>query len=108
MQILVKSKGFPLEENEKEFVIERVRFSLTRYASRIAQVLIVLDDINGPKGGFDKRCRINLKLDNQPTIVVQETLTSVQDAVNSSLARLKRTVARNIDKHNQNRVSKVY
>jgi len=46
--------------------------SLERFARRLKQVFLYLEDINGPRGGVDKQCRCVLHLRRMPPVVIQD------------------------------------
>ena len=101
MMITIKSRGFSLTQGLKEFIEDRMRLIFTRYGQHVSRIDITLLDINGPKGGEDKRCKIRLKLDGMPSIIIQETDTDMYEAINNCGSRLKRTVSRKLDKVKQ-------
>lgn len=85
----------------KEFVEARVRLLTTRHGHRITRIDVTLLDINGPKGGVDKRCRVRLKLQGRPSLVIQETNADMYEAINACAYRLKRAVKKQFERaHN--------
>lgn len=44
----------------EEHLVRRLRFALGRFAPRVATARVWLEDVNGPRGGVDKRCAIEL------------------------------------------------
>lgn len=46
--------------------------SLERFARRLKQVYLYIQDINGPRGGVDKQCRCVLHLRRMPPVVIQD------------------------------------
>ena len=51
-----------------------------------------IKDVNGPRGGVDKRCRIEVVLSALPSVVVSEQQVSLQAAMDGALARVERAV----------------
>jgi ribosome-associated translation inhibitor RaiA len=47
---------------------KRLKFALGRFEPRIRQVCVDLEDINGPRGGVDKSCRIAVHLNRGRTL----------------------------------------
>jgi ribosome-associated translation inhibitor RaiA len=62
MNLDVRGVKYELGERLLEHLERRLRFALGRFASRIAGVSVRLSDVNGPRGGIDKRCRIAIAL----------------------------------------------
>ncbi|MCA9075867.1 MAG: hypothetical protein KDA93_12590 [Planctomycetaceae bacterium] len=44
----------------QEFVVERMRRTLSRFADRIIRVDVTVTDENGARGGIDKLCRVTV------------------------------------------------
>ena len=103
MQIIIQSKGVDIDQNIKNFVDNHMRFVFTRYGEYVICIEVMLIDINGPKGGIDKRCRVKLKLGSRATIVIQETQEDLYSAIKLCSARLKRSVERSITRHYTNK-----
>lgn len=101
MLLNIRTQGFELTDAIKRYVDNHVRFGITRYSQRVSRVDVTLLDINGPKGGEDKRCRIKLKLDGMKPIIVQETSPDLYKAIGNCASRLKRTSDRHIDRQRQ-------
>ena len=98
MVINIQSHGFSMTSALKEFVETRLRLAMARHTQKISRVDVTLLDVNGPKGGLDKRCRARLKLERRDTIVIQETDSDMYEAINSCICRLKRTLRRRVDR----------
>jgi putative sigma-54 modulation protein len=62
MNLDVRGVKYELNEALLEHIERRLRFALGRFAGRIAGVSARLSDVNGPRGGIDKRCRIAVAL----------------------------------------------
>ena len=43
-------------------VERRLRFALSRFGQKIRQVAVQLLDLNDPRGGLDKQCRVTVTL----------------------------------------------
>lgn len=55
--------------------------SLERFAHRLKQVYVYIEDINGPRGGVDKQCRCVLHLRRMPPIVIQDQDDSIYSLI---------------------------
>lgn len=66
-----------------------------RFADRIDSVVVRLVDLNGPKGGRDKRCRMAARLSiSAPNIVVEAIDADAYLAVSHAAARLDEQITR--------------
>ena len=93
MQVLFKSRdahGADLREQ----VEHRVRFALRRLRWLVPRAEVQLSDLNGPRGGIDKRCQIELRTDGAGSVVVAAVARDWRSALDSALARAVRFVLR--------------
>jgi putative sigma-54 modulation protein len=58
MDIIIHARNMRLSAAQRDRAEKRVASSLDRFESRLRRVLVVIEDVNGPRGGADKRCRI--------------------------------------------------
>jgi hypothetical protein len=76
-----------------EDLADRVRAavegSLTRhYAERVRRMEVYLQDVNGHKGGIDKRCAIEAHLAGHQPVAVSHQAASVDEAVGGAVDKL--------------------
>jgi putative sigma-54 modulation protein len=105
MRIHIQSSGFELTEGIREHVLRRVRFSTSHIADHIRRITIHLSDINGPRGGLDKRCRLSVTMEKLAEVVVEDTESDLYLAIDRATDRAARTVTRNIDRARSHRKS---
>ena len=98
MQIDIKSRGFSLTDALFSYAQRRLLFAMSYCGGHINRVVIRLSDVNGPRGGADKRCHIQVVLSGIPDVVVQDTEVNLYDAIDRAIDRAKRTVVRKVDR----------
>jgi hypothetical protein len=54
----------------RDLSIARVRFALRRLASGVPRAKVQLSDVNGPRGGVDKRCQVELSTEAMGMVVI--------------------------------------
>lgn len=96
MQIEIHAHGFVLTEALRAHIAQRLQFTLSRFQERVMRVVVRLSDINGPKGGLDKHCHLQLRLRGLPDIVVKDTEADLYVAVNRAAQRAGRTLERHL------------
>lgn len=95
MRIEVRGSNFPMSEALEGHVCRKVELASRRFADRIESVVVRLVDLNGPKGGRDKRCRIAARLSiSAPRIVVEAIDPDPYLAVTQAAARLDEMITR--------------
>lgn len=99
MLVQIQSRHFSLSEALNKYVKSKVQIMLSRYETKIISINVSLFDVNGPKGGEDKCCKIIVKVNGRSSIVVQETAEDLYDAINTSTRRVRRAVKRQLSVH---------
>jgi ribosome-associated translation inhibitor RaiA len=100
MQIVFESRD-PEGAQMRELAVSRVRFTMRRLSWLVPRATVHLSDINGPRGGIDKRCQLELKTDNMGTVVVTSMAHDWRSAIESALSRAARTLVRSWRRGNQ-------
>jgi putative sigma-54 modulation protein len=98
MRIQIHSKNFRLFDRQRERMERSLRFALARFHERILSVTVGFADVNGPRGGADKQCRLVVRMPNCDKITIEETSGNVLAAVASASERAGRAVARELQR----------
>lgn len=96
MQMDIQSQGFTLTEGISAYALKRLAYSLNRGDQAISRVNMRLSDINGPRGGTDKRCLIEVRIKGQPSVVIEDTEADLYVAIDRAAERAGRTLARRL------------
>lgn len=94
MTIHIQAHGFALTDPLEKFTLNRIRQGLGARLNNIVNVRVGLSDINGPKGGEDKRCKVHISLPKQRDVVVEDTQADMYQAIGNAMQRAKRTLNR--------------
>ena len=100
MQINIQSLGFTLTHALREYTGRRLRFALVHAGDHVRRVTVRLYDVNGPRGGIDKRCRIQVMLNGLAAVVIEGTEADLYLAIDRAADRIGRTVMRGLAHHN--------
>lgn len=101
MQLDIQTSGFLLTDSIREYTKRRMEFALNRNYRHITKVSVRLADINGPRGGVDKRCQIDLRLAGQNDIVIEDTEADLYIAIDRASDRCARTLNRRLERARQ-------
>ena len=71
---------------------------LTRHSDRIKRVGVRLGDENGPRGGVDKFCRIQIHLVDAPVAVIEDVGDDLYVAIDRAAERVGRVVVKHLDR----------
>ncbi len=89
--IEVRSQIDALESEIQEFAERRISFALD-HLRRVRRIQISLEDVNGPKGGRDKHCRI-IAVIGSTSMILDETQPDWQSALARAVHRLDRSAS---------------
>ena len=71
---------------------------LTRHSDRIQRVVVRLGDQNGPRGGVDKFCRIQVYLCDAPVAAIEDIGPDLYAVINRAADRVGRVVVKHLDR----------
>ncbi len=72
MKISLSCKQLSLNEADRETVTRRLQYALSRFAPDIREARVHGSDLNGPKGGVDKNCRVTVHLHGGDVVTVTD------------------------------------
>jgi putative sigma-54 modulation protein len=96
MKVNVRCKGFESSDHLAEHVSRKVHQHLSRFGHRVDAVDARLSDVNGPRGGRDKRCLLTVHVAGAPPILVEELHSDCYAAIDLALVRVAHAVGRSI------------
>jgi putative sigma-54 modulation protein len=94
MDIDVRARHMTLTRARRDECSQRVAGALDRFEAKLRRVLVIIEDVNGPKGGVDKRCRIRATGERGFAVLSQATDISVTAAVDRAADGIGRNVAK--------------
>ena len=92
MQVLFESRD-PEAAQLRELAVKRLQFVLRRLHNLVARARVRLSDVNGPRGGVDKRCQVELNTEGAGTVVITALARDWRTALDSAMARAARSLA---------------
>ena len=98
VQIDIQARNFSLTDAIRSHIERRLRFALSRSDDHIRHIVLRLSDINGPRGGVDKLCHLQVVLHALPDVVVKDIQADLYLAIDRATDRAGRTVERKIER----------
>ena len=98
MRIDIQAHHLVLQAEHREQIQRRASFALSRMSGLIQQVNVHLTDVNGPRGGVDTQCRVQVQLDRGEPVVIEDIDHDLIVLINRSLARAGQALERRISK----------
>ncbi|KKM61933.1 hypothetical protein LCGC14_1526760 [marine sediment metagenome] len=98
MQIDIQARSFKLTRSLRKYAEGKLKASLSSCQDRLRRVVIRLSDINGPRGGADKLCHIQVVLPGMPDVIIEDTENDMYAAINKATDRANTVVNRKLSK----------
>lgn len=96
MRLHVTARGVTVDPSLESLMQHKLHYALDRFGPWVQTVEVALEDLNGPKGGVDKRCRMTVSVPRQRDVVVEgrgdeltNVVTEVIDRTALALDRLR-------------------
>lgn len=86
--------GVGLEPDDRSYIRRKLGMKLGKFAPSVERVSVRVEDVNGPRGGVDRECRVKVVLSGLPSVVVVERDASLAAAIDRALGGAERAVRR--------------
>jgi len=96
MWLDVVGRGVEVDRATRERVVRRLQFALGRVAGRVGRVTVRLVDVNGPRGGEDKRCLVTAEVPGQPLAVVCAAGSDLDGVIDRAVDRAGQAIFRRL------------
>ncbi|KFB69908.1 HPF/RaiA family ribosome-associated protein [Candidatus Accumulibacter vicinus] len=103
MQIFIQARGFDLSAGLREHVERRIHFALDWANQHVRKVSIRLSDLNGPRGGEDKCCSIQVAVLGAADVLIEDIEPDLYVAIDRATDRAGRTLARQVARQREYR-----
>ncbi len=100
MQVVFESRD-PEGQQMRELTVRRLQFVMRRLSWLVPRATVHLSDVNGPRGGIDKRCQLELKTEHAGTVVVTSMAHDWRCAIEAALGRAARVLVRSVQRGNR-------
>lgn len=101
MQFDIRAQGFDLTDGLRDHAERRLRFALDWARHEVSRVVLRFSDINGPRGGNDKRCQVHIPLPRMRDVVVEDTAADLYVAMDRAIERAARTLERRLSRQRE-------
>jgi len=101
MTITVRGYGIEVSPDLGGLVERRLSFALSRFGGRVRAVSVSLVDLNGPRGGIDKKCSMQARLAPRGSVRVENKDSELPAAVGRAATRLARAVVRALERRGE-------
>jgi hypothetical protein len=102
MLIEINFKDDEKTSDHQQMINQILTDSMERFVRRITRVVVHVSDLNGPKGGEDKRCAIEARLAKNKPIAVVADGYDIQDCVTQASHKLVGKISTVLGKEKNN------
>jgi putative sigma-54 modulation protein len=88
MEIVVRARNIGWNDELRQQVERSIAFAVDRHSGRIDRISVSVIDLNGPRGGVDKLCRITAHLRGSRPVSIMERGDDLMAIVNQAARRL--------------------
>ncbi len=103
MRIQVFARNVTLDPSGVDFIERRLVFALGRFASRVKDVVVRVQDLNGPRGGIDQQCQIDARILPCAWKSVKGTGADLATAITKATDRIARCIRTDLDRRRTRR-----
>lgn len=98
MSLPISVSGSLRDASSRERVTRRLERTLGRFGRRIERITVRCEDVNGPRGGVDQTCRIEVGVRGLPRIVVEKLAATPREAFDRAASAARRAVRRALER----------
>ena len=102
MELTITDLNVDLNSENKARIRQKASRMFNKICDNVQRINVTLNDINGPKGGKDKLCRVVIHAAGIPDIVISDNQKSISSAVNIALSRARVTLIKKLKRKNKN------
>lgn len=96
MRMTIQASGFDMTRALHAYTEQRLATALGWARDHLRKLAVSLSDINGPRGGVDKRCKIQLQLAGGREIIIDDVEADLYAAIDRAAGRADRAVVRQV------------
>lgn len=88
----VRTIGVNLDAEHRAYIRRKLGMKLGKFGAEIERISVRVEDVNGPRGGVDQRCRIKVVLRGLPSVFVERERDSAEVAIDEGIAAARHAV----------------
>ena len=94
----VRVIGGAIDGEDRDYIGRKLGMRLGKFGASIERITVRLSDTNGPKGGRDQRCQIKVVLSGLPSVVVNETDSTLSRTIDRAVDAIAIAVRRRVQR----------
>jgi putative sigma-54 modulation protein len=97
----IEITGLAIRPTLRARIVQQMRHALVGVQTSPVHVRVSFADVNGPKGGLDVRCAIDVNIPRTAPLHAEETAASDANAFDLSEAAISRQIARQLERREE-------
>ena len=94
----IQVQHFSLTEAMENHIKQKLSPMHQHFGDRILSAHVHLSDVNGPKGGENKKCLIHVELQKLPTVIVEDTQDNLYTSIDNCCHSAERAVRKSLER----------
>lgn len=101
MKLIITLRKIKQRRAIVKHIDNRIGFAFARTRQFVKSLSITVSDINGPRGGIDKQCRIVIQLRSLSPIIITERQSRLLHAVDRAITRASHNLAQRVKRQRE-------
>ena len=97
MHIAIRTSQLVLQPDQRTQIERRASFALSHLSAVVRRVDVSLSDVNGPRGGVDKRCRILVHVEGGSSVFVEDADSDLVQLIDRAMDRAGRAAHKRLE-----------
>jgi len=98
MHVTIQANGFEMTSALRAYTEHRLAIALGWARAHMRKLAVSLSDINGPRGGIDKQCKIQVQLGRGREVIIENVEADLYVAIDRAVDRADRAVVRQVER----------
>jgi len=98
MRVTIQTNGFEMTGALRSYTEHRLASALGWAREHMYKLGVSLSDINGPRGGVDKRCKIQVQLGSGREVIIENVEADLYVAIDRAVDRADRAVVKQVER----------
>jgi ribosomal subunit interface protein len=98
MNYQIQGTDFGLTPALVNHIERQLKKGLSSFSGHIQRVSVRLGDVNGPRGGEDKYCRLQVQINKSTSVFIEGIGTDMYSVISEAIRRAGRNVNKRLDK----------
>jgi len=107
MHVDILDVNLAADDGLRDHIERRLQFAFGRFSERIERLTVRLFDINGPRGGIDVRCRLDVALIDGGNVVAEGQGDNPFALSSRVIRRGRRLIGRALERRRRRRLATV-